>query len=292
MDLALRIVLAVVLLWAAAAKLRDMPRFAEVVGEHGVAGRLRRPVAWAVVAAEAALGVLVLIGPHRAGPPGSPPGPSALVFAASLVRLRLRGARRAGCGCFGRARERPVGLLAARALGLAALGALVASGVAADVPSPSSGALVVAALVVLAVVVAVLVVLVLALYRQVGVLEARLGPAAALELADEGPPLGATAPALAGLTRRGPELVAFGSPGCRLCAEIAAALGALERDGLTVHAVSEDVQSEVFRRYRVPGTPYVAYLEDGVVAAKGLVNTLEQIEELIETGRERARAAA
>ena len=42
----------------------------------------------------------------------------------------------------------------------------------------------------------------------------------------------------------------------------------------------------------MPGTPYVAYLEDGVVAAKGLVNTLEQIEELIETGRARARAAA
>ena len=68
--------------------------------------------------------------------------------------------------------------------------------------------------------------------------------------------------------------------------------GALERDGLRVHAVAEDQQPDVFRRYRVPGTPYVVYLEDGVVAAKGLVNTLEQIEELIATGRERARAAA
>jgi uncharacterized membrane protein YphA (DoxX/SURF4 family) len=290
-ELALRIALAVVLLWAAAAKLRDMPRFAAVVGEHGVAPRLRLPVAWAVVAVEAALGVLVLIGP-TARAAGLAAWALGLVFAASLVRLRLRGRRRAGCGCFGAARERPVVLLAARALGLAALGALVASGVGADVASPSADAWIVTALVVLALVVAVLVVLVLALYRQVGVLEARLGPAAALELADEGPPLGATAPALAGLTRRGAELVAFGSPGCRLCAEIATALGALERDGLTVHVVSEDRQSDVFRRYRVPGTPYVAYLEDGVVAAKGLVNTLEQIEELIETGRERASAAA
>ena len=65
------------------------------------------------------------------------------------------------------------------------------------------------------------------------------------------------------------------------------ALEALGRDGLRVHAVAEDQQPDVFRRYRVPGTPYVAYLEDGVVAAKGLVNTLEQIEELIATGRER-----
>jgi Methylamine utilisation protein MauE len=278
-ELALRIVLAVVLLWAAAAKLRDMPRFAEAVAGHGVPPRWRRPVAWGVVAAEAALGVLVLIGP-TARAAALAAWALGLVFAASLVRLRLRGARRAPCGCFGAVRERPIGLLAARALGLAALGGLVASGAADAVPAPSRDALVVAALAVLAAVVAVLAVLVLALYRQVGVLEARLGPAAALELADEGPPLGATAPALAGLARSGPELVAFRSPGCRLCAD------------LRVHAVAEDESTDAFRRYRVPGTPYVAYLEDGVVAAKGLVNTLEQIEELIATGRERARAAA
>jgi thiol-disulfide isomerase/thioredoxin len=291
MELALRIVLSVVLLWAAAAKLADMPRFASAVAGHGVPERFRRPVAWGVAVAEAALGILVLVGP-TARAAALAAWALGLVFAASLVRLRLRGARRAPCGCFGSARERPIGLLAARALGLAALAGVVASGVAADVSAPSADALVVAALAVLAVVVAGLVVLVLALYRQVGVLEARLGPAAALELADEGPPLGATAPALAGLARSGPELVAFGSPGCRLCAEIAPAVRALARDGLSVHAIAEDQQPDVFRRYRVPGTPYVVYLEDGVVAAKGLVNTLEQIEELIATGRERARAAA
>ncbi len=291
MEVALRVVLAVVLLWAAAAKLRDMPRFAEAVAGHGVPQRLRRPVAWAVAGAEAALGVLVLV-PATARAAGLAAFLLGLAFAASLVRLRLRGARRAPCGCFGAARERPIGLLASRALGLAALGGLVATGIAGEVPDPSSGALVAAALAVLAVTVAVLVVLVLALYRQVGVLEARLGPAAALELADEGPPLGATAPALAGLTRSGPELVAFRSPGCRLCAEIAPALEALRREGLRVHAVDEEMGGDAFRRYRVPGAPYVAYLEDGVVAAKGLVNTLEQIEELVATGRERARAAA
>jgi Methylamine utilisation protein MauE len=290
-ELALRIVLAVVLLGAAAAKLRDMPRFEVAVAGHGVPERLRRPAAWAVVGAEVALGVLVLV-PATARPAGLAAFLLGLGFAASLVRLRLRGARRAPCGCFGGARERPIGLLAARALGLAALGGLVATGVAGEVPAPSSGALVAAALAVLAVAVAILVVLVLALYRQVGVLEARLGPAAALELADEGPPLGATAPALAGLARSGPELIAFASPGCRLCAEIAPALGALRRDGLRVHEVTEEVGGDAFRRYKVPGTPYVAYLEDGVVASKGLVNTLEQIEELVATGHERARAAA
>jgi Methylamine utilisation protein MauE len=291
MDLALRIVLAAVLLWAAAAKLRDMPRFAAAVAAHGVPEAARRPVAWAVVAVEAALGVLVLI-PATARAAGLAAWALGLLFAASLARVRLRGARTVACGCFGAARERPVGLLAARALGLAALGGLVATGVAGDVPAPSAGVLVAVALVVLGLAVAILVVLVLALYRQVGVLEARLGPRAALELADEGPPLGVTAPALAGLVRSGPELVAFRSPGCRLCDEIEPALGALRREGLRVHAVTEDAQPGAFGRYRVPGTPYVAYLEDGVVAAKGLVNTLEQVEELIATGRERARAAA
>jgi hypothetical protein len=287
MDLALRIALALVLAWAAAAKLRDMPRFAAAVGEHGVGERLRRPVAWAVVAVEAALAALVLVGP-TARAAGLAAFLLGLGFAASLVRLRMRGAHEVACGCFGPARRRPVEQLAARALGLAALGGLVAVGV----PTPPAQALVAAALAALAVAVAILVVLVLALYRQVGVLEARLGPAAALELADEGPALGATAPALAGLSRRGAELVAFRSPGCRLCAEIEPALQALRRDGLAVHEVSEEPGSDAFRRYRVPGSPYVAYLEDGVVAAKGLVNTLEQIEELIATGRERARAAA
>jgi hypothetical protein len=287
MDLALRIVLAAVLAWAAAAKLRDMPRAAAAVGEHGVAQRLRAPAAWAVVAVEAALAALVLVGP-TARAAGLATFLLGLLFAASLARLRMGGARTASCGCFGPSRPRPIGLLAARALGLAALGGLVA----AEVPTPPGDALVAAALAALAVAVAILVVLVLALYRQVGVLEARLGPAAALELADEGPALGATAPALAGLARGGSELIAFRSPGCRLCAEIEPALAALRRDGLAVRDVTEDGQSEIFRRYKVPGSPYVVHLEDGIVVAKGLVNTLEQIEELIATGRERARAAA
>jgi hypothetical protein len=161
----------------------------------------------------------------------------------------------------------------------------------ANRPLPPSGALVATALALLAVAVAALTVLVLALYRQVGVLEGRLGPRSALELAEEGPQLGRPAPALAGLTRLGAELVAFASPGCRLCAEIAPALGALARAGLVVHTVNEDDDPGAFGRFRVPGTPFVAYLVDGEVVAKGLVNTLEQIEELIATGEGRLSAA-
>ena len=216
-----------------------------------------------------------------------------LVFAASLARLRLRGARRARCGCFGarpRAPDGAAGRPGARAWRRSA--GLVASG-AADRPCrrPRGDA---------------------RGRRRAGGPRgsssrswscsswrstARWGcsrPASARpprsSWPTRGPPLGATAPALAGLDAQRPRaggLRARPAAGCAPSCE--PALRALERDGLRVHAVAEDEQPDVFRRYRVPGTPYVAYLEDGVVAAKGLVNTLEQIEEL---DRDRTRARA
>jgi uncharacterized membrane protein YphA (DoxX/SURF4 family) len=289
-QLTLRIILAGVLLWAATAKLRDPRALLAAVGEHGVLPGARRAVAGALVATEAVLGVLVLVGPtDRWAAAGA--AVLGLVFVASLLRMRAAGARRARCGCFGGAHERPVGLLLARALGLAGLGALVASG-AADRAGPSPEVLVGVALAVLGLAVVVLLVLVMALFRQVGVLEARVGAPSALELAGEGPPIGTPAPELLSLERRGPELVAFASPGCRLCLELEPALRALERDGLPVHSVLEDEQPAVFGDYRVPGTPFVVYLVDGVVAARGLVNTLEQVEELIAVGEERVGAPA
>lgn len=290
MELTLRIILAAVLAWAAMAKLRDPRELVAAVGDHGVPRRLRAAVAVALVVAEGALAVLLLI-PATARAAGVGVAVLGVVFAASLGLMRLRGRRRAPCGCFGGTRSRPVGLLALRALVLAGAGALVASG-ALERGAPSQEVLVGVALAVLALAVAVLTVLVLALFRQVGVLEGRLGPRAALEIAEEGPPLGAPVPPLAGLEQRGPELVAFSSPGCRLCAELRPALDALEREGLPVRTVNEDRDAPAFAAWGVPGTPFVVYVVDGYAAAKGLVNTLEQIEELIEVGEERVGATA
>ena len=86
--------------------------------------------------------------------------------------------------------------------------------------------------------------------------------------------------------------MASSSPGCRLCAELAPALAVLEREGLPVHGVKEDQDAEVFAAWSVPGTPFVVYAVDGRVASKGLVNTLEQIEELISMGERRVGVAA
>jgi len=289
-DLTLRIILAAVLAGAALAKARDPRALMRAVAEHGVPERRRTPVAVALPIAEAALAAL-LLAPSSARAAGAGVAALGIAFAASLAAMRLRGRRRAACGCFGRTRERPVSLLIARALAMAGAGAIVAAGVA-DRAWPSRAALVVSALGALALAVVALTVLVLALYRQVGVLEARLGPRAALELAEEGPPLGRAVPALDELRGRGSELVAFSSPGCRLCARLAPALAAVERDGVDVHRIDEHARPDDFARFAVPGTPFVVHVIDGVVVAKGLVNTLEQIEELIALGEERLGAAA
>lgn len=291
MQLTLQIVLAVVLLWAGLAKLRDRWALTEAVPAHGVPVPLRRAAGAALVAVELALAVLVLV-PGTSRPGAWAVAALGLVFAGSLARMRLAGVERAPCGCFGGAVERPVTALAARALGLSALGALAASGVA-DRPGPSSGVLAAVAIGVLALAVAALAVLVLSLLRRLDALEARPGPSAALEPPDEdGPPVGLPAPTLAGLARSGAELVAFHSPGCRDCADLEPALQVLRRAGLPVVSVAEDADPSAFELFDVPGTPFVVYAVDGVVAARGPATNLEQIEELIGAGQDRVRAPA
>jgi hypothetical protein len=289
MDLALRLVLSAVLVGAALAKARDVPAAAGRLADHGFPARLRLPGAWALVVGEAALGLALASGVARSIVASLAAGLFA-AFALAFLRLRLGGRVRAACGCLGSARERGTLLVAARASALAAVAGFLAVG--APAPDVSGEGALWVALVVLGVLVLALGVLVLALYRQVGVLSLRLGPRVALELEDEGPSLGRPAPALRGLHRRGAELVAFASPSCRLCAELAPGLRAMAREGLALHELVEDADADVFARWGVPGAPYVVYVEDGVVAAKGLVNTLEQVDGVIATGVARRRAAA
>ena len=181
-------------------------------------------------------------------------------------------------------------VLIVRALAFTALAGLAAFPL--EVSRPSAQALVVIALVILAVAVVALAALVLALYRQVGLLTLRVGPGIALELAEEGPPLGEPAPELAGLASSGPELAVFFSPGCRLCRQLAPGVRALGREGLAVHVVYENDAPETFERWDVPGTPFAVHIVDGVVVAKGTVNTLEQLEQLVSIGAERVERAA
>jgi hypothetical protein len=284
-----RIAVAALLLVGAAAKLRVRDELPELVGAYGVPTAWRRPAGYLLVAVEAALGVLLLL-----DVPGAAYAAFALgvVFVGAVASVWARGRDRVRCGCFG-ARERPTSFVLLRSTGFAALAGLAAFGGGIDLPSPGRDDLVLVTLAVLGAAVVALALLVLALYRQVGVLSMRISPVAPLEIDEEGPPVGQTAPALSGLVRQGAELVAFFSEDCRLCRELAPSVRALAREGLAVRVVYEEQESQAYTRWNVPGAPFAVHVVDGVVAAKGLVNTLEQLDALIAVGQaRRAHAAA
>jgi hypothetical protein len=158
-----------------------------------------------------------------------------------------------------------------------------------------------AAFVVQWVLLAVLTVVVIALARQIGVLHLRLDPVGALEVDDEGPPLGdalearpARAPDGARTLVGGPgprRLVAFVSATCPICERLRPSLpAAAAAAGLALQTVSDPELETV---HGVPGTPFVVVLdESGVVRSKGTVNSLEQVEGLADTARRRMADAA
>jgi hypothetical protein len=144
----------------------------------------------------------------------------------------------------------------------------------------------------------VLCVVVVALARQVGTLHLRLGPRGALEIDSEGPGLGEPLPPIqaraaegAPIVVGGPgarRLVLFSSPTCIVCREVAPALPAAARAGDLLPQIVHD--PDVERTFEVPGTPFLLVLDEmGIVRAKGTVNTLEQVEGLVETADRRMR---
>jgi hypothetical protein len=246
--------------------------------------RLARPatvVAWAVPAAEIAVGASLLAGVAAAGWVAAA---LLAVFSVALALELAAGTPPPGCGCL-LPSERPPGPLSiVRNGALAAAAIAVALGVR---PVLGDGFWV-AGYVVLWAAVLGLSALVLALYRQVGVLHMRLGPRGAFEHDGEGLPLGTPAPA--GLEG---SLVVFTSASCPICHQIVPGLRAIAADHRlrVVHARAEDGEGLTLHdAFEVPGTPYAAYVgSDGTLRAKGAVNTLEQLEGLVVTGRRRER---
>jgi uncharacterized membrane protein YphA (DoxX/SURF4 family) len=284
LDLIARFVVAVALLWAGVSKL--LSRDSSFLAPYGVPARWRGAALTALTGIELATGILLLAGVRAAGVAAVVLGG---VFVAALASVRAHGVRRLRCGCFG-ARERSTDLLLGRAVlftGIAAFAAFAD----VEVGRPSSDAIVFAAIVVFGLAVLALAALVLALYRQVGLLTMRLGPGVALELAEEGPPVGDVAPELDGLNRVGEELIAFFSADCRLCRAIAPGVRAFEREGMPVRTVYEHEEPSVFERWGVPGTPFLVHVVDGFVAAKGTVNSLEQLDGLVALGSARMEHA-
>ena len=163
-----------------------------------------------------------------------------------------------------------------------------------------------------------LAVLLWALSRQVGVLFERVAPMGAL-VTDAGPVVGAASPSfqlrgiqseavsIGGAAER-PTLLFFLSPTCPVCKKLIPVLKALakdERSALQVVLASDGgdpdgadhlrfvreqglekmpyvLSTELGMGYRVSRLPYAVLLDtQGVVAAKGLVNSREQLDSLL-----------
>jgi hypothetical protein len=144
----------------------------------------------------------------------------------------------------------------------------------------------------------VLCVVVVALARQVGTLHLRLGPRGALEIDTEGPAVGEAPPAVEARAadgtslvlggQGGRRLVLFSSPTCTVCREVAPAVPAAARAADLLAQVVHDPAAE--RAFEVPGTPFLLVFDEmGIVRAKGTVNTLEQVEGLVDTATRRMR---
>ena len=260
MAVVVRMALAVALGVAAVSKLRSPRATAAGLATFGVAGPLRSSVTVALATLEALLAA----------------------FAAAVATALARGAGGAPCGCFG-ARSRVSAVSVGRNVALAAAFAVVPS-----LPSgaPTTEGWLAIAIGVAFICIAGLTVAVLALAREVGVLRLRLGAESALDVSDEGPPLGSHVD----LRERFPEaaraplaLAVFSSDGCRLCQSLKPVVAAFTRDRHVAVEVFDEVRdAEVWRKLKIPGSPFAVALDrHGAVRAKGTFNTYGQLESIL-----------
>lgn len=184
--------------------------------------------------------------------------------------------------------------------------------------SDTAIAVLLGSVIVLWIVVLVLIVLVIALARQIGILHTRLAPAGAL-MTSAGPKVGEMAPTLVldsltgeALTVGGSQatasLILFISPTCPICKSLvptAKSLAHSEQGRLSLAFASDGGEVSQHEQYvkdlKLEAYPYVVSLElgmkfevgklpyavligaDGVLRSKGLVNSREHLESLVES---------
>lgn len=127
----------------------------------------------------------------------------------------------------------------------------------------------------------------IALLRQIGVLHARLRPMG-VHFAGEGPERLAPAPMPQHFHYRESALtlVAFTSSNCPICATLLPGLRALARTygEVAVEEIDHGPATQpVFDAFGVRSTPYVVAVDRaGIVQSRGVANSLEQIEVMVE----------
>ncbi|MGZ8562701.1 MAG: MauE/DoxX family redox-associated membrane protein [Candidatus Limnocylindria bacterium] len=281
-----RLVLGLVLAGSAALKLASPGSSRAALGTFDIEGERLRWVAWGLlVAVELGLAAEVIAGSDQAAWLAAA---FLTMFAAVLVGAIMRGRAGAPCACFGSRSTVGWGSVV-RNLALAAcfvaLPFLPDRGLSTD--EWLGLGLVVALLLCLGLAVAVL-----ALAREVGMLRLRLGPAAALEIPEEGPELGdrvAIGERFERLEETDLGLAVFTSDGCRVCQALGPAIRTLAtHPAVSVEVFDEVADADVWRELAIPGSPFALALDaSGTVLAKGTFNNLAQLESVLATAEQR-----
>jgi hypothetical protein len=249
----------------------------------------QRVVAGSLVAGEAVLAVALAAGASWA------PAAAAMLFSlfAAITAAALSAGRKGRpCACFASSSRLGWPSLA-RAAGLALVAGVTAFGLLGSAPSGYDRWLTLGLSLALAAV-AALAVAVFALAREVGVLRLSAGSRGALEIPEEGPPVGTAQPWAAAVAvgpRSALRLAVFTSEGCPLCVAVAPAVDHVAADPLlAVRVFDEHDDAPIWRAAGVPGSPYaVALSGEGVALAKGTFNSLGQLESVVATARLRER---
>ena len=214
LGLIARFVLALVLAGSAVLKLASPGSSRAALGTFGIDGEATRWAAWGLlVATELGLAAGIAAGSDQAALLAAA---LMAMFAAALLGALLRGRAGAPCACFGSRSTvgwRSVARNVALAACFAALPLLPERSLSTD--EWLGLGLGLALLLSLGLAVAVL-----ALAREVGMLRLRLGPAAALEIPEEGPDLGARVDLIDSFERTAESelaLAVFTSAGCHVC---------------------------------------------------------------------------
>jgi hypothetical protein len=280
--------LGLVLVAAAGFKLAGGAASRAAFASYGLRSPRAAYAAWTgLIAAELVLGVAV-----GAGSTVAADAAALLMAGATAVQVGaiLGGRAGAPCGCFGA--KGTIGKASAgRAAALAAALAL-APVLPREEPS-SEGWLAIGLAAALLGLVA-LAVVVLALAREVGMLRLSVAPRGALEVAHEGPEVGARS-ALATRFELAPGRIALGvftSDGCGMCRALAPTIAAFGAHPSVILRTFDEVQdADAWSAADVPGSPFAVALDaDGTVLAKGTFNTGAQLESVL-AAAERRRGA-
>ncbi len=286
LEVAARLVLGGVLAGASLAKLASPASSRAALATFGIERRRAQAVAFPLlIATELGLAVGVIAGSDTAAWLAAV---LMVAFAATMASSIMRGHAGAPCACFG-ARSTVGWAGVARNLVLAAAFAALPFLPEDDLSTDDWLALGLGAALVAC---AGLAVALLALAREVGMLRLRLGPEGALEIAEEGPPLGSRS---AVIERFAPDpearlaLAVFVSENCHVCRALEPAVESLAREPVVVvESFDEGADTDVWDELRIPGSPFAIALDlEGLVLAKGTFNNLAQLESVLAAAERR-----